>query len=357
MSFKPEPRVVVPAAVAVIALLAGAVLWRSEADASTQATDDAYVEADMTAVSPRVSGTIASVAVQDNQAVHAGDLLFTLDDRDLAVALDKARADATAAQAAVQALQATVARQDSLRRQARAALEGDEASLELAALERSRYAGMAGDGSGSQQAREQAEARWRVQRAAADRDAAALSAVEQQTQVLLGELEKARAGLAAAKAAQQAAELNLSYARVVAPVDGTIALRSARVGAYAPAGKPQLTLVPRNSLYVTANLRETQLQRVRAGQPVRLSVDALPATSFKGRVASLGPSSGVALSALPAHNATGNFTKIVQRLPVRIELEPGQAGLEQLKVGMSVRPEIDVAAAAPHESVSLAATR
>lgn len=162
---------------------------------------------------------------------------------------------------------------------------------------------------------------------------------------LRAELEKARSALLAAQAEKAAVDLKLSYASIVAPVSGVVAQRKARVGGYARMGEPLLTLVPVDAVYVEANFRETQLARVRVGQPVDITVDALPDVRFKGRVQSLGPASGVSFSPVPPHNATGNFTKIVQRLPVRIQLEPGQEGARQLRVGMSARPRVDVSTA------------
>lgn len=328
----------------VLAVAAGAFLTlnHAESDAASQATDDAYVQADFTVLSPRISGVVSALLVEENQPVRAGTPLLQLDPRDLQVALDSTRAQVASAQATILSLQAQIARQDSAQRQARATLEGGEAQLALAEANNRRFANLARDGSGTQQAQQQAEAQLRLQTAGRERDQAALLAVGQQSAVLQADLAKARAGLALAQAAQAAAELNLGYTRIAAPVDGIIAQRSARVGAFVSPGKPLLTLVPLDAVYIEANLRETQLARVRVGQPVQISVDALPGLRLSGHVQSLAPASGVSFSALPAHNATGNFTKIVQRLPVRISLDPGQAAARQLRVGMSVRPEIAV---------------
>lgn len=333
-------------ATALVVVAAAAVYFysHSESDATWQVTDDAYIEADFTQVASRLSGTVSKVLVEDNQTVHAGDLLATLDDRDLRVALDSAKAHVASAQAALVSLKAQLARQDSARRQASATLAADEAALVLAEANRTRFANMARDGSGTAQAQQQADAQWHVQRAGKDRDGAALQAVDQQSVVIRADLEKAQAALQAAQAAQAGAELNLSYAHITAPADGVVAQRSVRVGTFVQPGKPLLALVPLTDVYVTANYRETQLARMRPGQPVRLTVDALPGVQFSGRVSSLAPASGVSFSALPAHNATGNFTKIVQRLPVRIEIDEGQPKRELLRVGMSVRPEVDVGA-------------
>ncbi|WP_275627535.1 HlyD family secretion protein [Pseudomonas sp. 273] len=326
------------------ATLVGAflILNRSESSASEQSTDDAYVQADFTVIVPQVAGVITQVAVVDHQEVQAGAPLVSIDERDLSIAVDNAKAHVASAQAAIDSLQAQIARQRSIIEQAHAAVVATGANLKLAEANRSRFTNLARDGSGTVQAQQQAEAQWDIQRAAHERDRAGLHSAEQQTAILRADLEKARAALLAAQAEKAAADLNLSYARVTAPVGGIVAQRKARVGGYARVGEPLLTLVPLDAVYVEANFRETQLARVRVGQPVEIAVDALPGVQIKGRVQSLGPASGVSFSSVPPHNATGNFTKIVQRLPVRIHLEPGQEDVRQLRVGMSVRPVINV---------------
>lgn len=317
---------------------------RSTPDAPLQATDDAYVEADHTQVAPRLAGTVAKVLVEDNQSVHAGQLLAVLDDRDARVAVDSARAQVLSAQAVVNGLKAQLVRQRSLRAQASATVAADNASLTLAEANRTRFHAMAKDGSGTLQAQQQADAQWLVQQASRERDLAALQGVDQQSAVIQADVDKAQATLLAAQAALRGAELNLSYTRITAPDDGVVAQRSVRVGACVQPGKPLLAVVPLSDVYVTANFRETQLAHMRPGQPVRLTVDALPGVHFTGRVSSLAPASGVSFSPLPAHNATGNFTKIVQRLPVRIAIDAANPQRELLRVGMSVRPEVDVRA-------------
>jgi len=331
----------------VIAAAAGAgwLLTRSESDAATQATDDAYVQADFTVIAPQVSATIAKVDVLEHQAVRAGQPLLHLDDRALRIAVDAAKAHVASADAAVNGLQAQIERQGSALRQAKAALSADDASLSLAEANRQRFSNLARDGSGSVQAQQQADSQWQVQQAARERDLAGVQSTEQQTTILKADLERLKAAVLSARAEQAAAELNLSYAQIQAPTNAVVAEQSARVGGYVHAGQALLTLVPADGLYVEANFRETQMAHMRVGQPVSLNIDALPGVQLKGEVESLAPASGASLSPLPAHNATGNFTKIVQRLPVRIRLLPGQAALPQLRVGMSVHPQIDVSAA------------
>jgi len=322
-------------------------LNRPEAAASSQSTDDAYVQADFTTVAPQVSGQIAEVLVEDNQWVRAGELLAVIDDRDLRVAIDSAKAEVMSAQAAIDGLRARLLRQETDIRQAEAVVDADDAALILARADLKRYRNLAADGSGTVQALQQAETQLLIKQATREKNSAALQAARQQVDILTADLHKAEATLAQARAGLAAAELNLSYARITAPISGTVAQRNVRIGAYVHTGVPLLSIVPLDKVYVQANFRETQMARVRAGQPVQIRVDALPGVTLEGYVASLGPASGVSFSPIAPHNATGNFTKIVQRLPVKIGLAPGQEAAEKLLVGMSVQPIIDVRSDAP----------
>ncbi|HYG45395.1 MAG TPA: HlyD family secretion protein [Bordetella sp.] len=331
------------AIVTALALLAGA-LWldRPESAAASQSTNYAYIHADFTQVASRVPGTLVQVLVEDNQRVAAGDLLATLDDRDYAAALAGARAQVAGAQAAIDSLRAQQARQAATIRQAAAVLDGDDAALTLARAEAARYRKLADEGSGTVQQRQQAQSQLQVLQAGRVQHAAALDAARRQVGVLDAGLRQAQAQLAQAQAAQAAAGLQLSYTRITAPIGGVVGHRALRVGAYVAPGKPLLAIVPLDQLYVEANFRETQLAHVRPGQKVRIAVDALPGVELTGHVDSLGPASGVTYAPIAPHNATGNFTKIVQRLPVRIAFDAGQPALQRLRVGMSVQPEIDI---------------
>jgi membrane fusion protein (multidrug efflux system) len=331
-------------AVVLLAVLVGGFVAMnySETDASRQSTDDAYIQADFTVVSPQVSGRIAELLVADNQWVEAGQTLALIDDRDLRIAVDSAKAQVMTAQAVLAGLDAQIVRQGSAVLQARSTIEADAAALMLAQANHDRFSNLAADGSGTLQAQQQAQAQLRIQQAGREKDIAMLLAVRQQTDVLRIDARKAKAGVAQAGAALAAAELNLAYTRIVAPIAGNVGQRSVRVGAYVITGKPLLAIVPLDAIYVEANFRETQLTRVRPGQPVSIKVDALPGTVLRGRVESLGPASGASFSAIAPHNATGNFTKIVQRLPVRISIDASQEPVAQLRVGMSVVPAIDV---------------
>lgn len=317
-------------------------LNRPESRASKQSTDDAYVQADFTTVAPQVPGTVNQVLVQDHQAVRAGDLLAVLDDRELLVALNATKARVASAQASIASLQAHLLRQESAIRQAQAAVAADDASLRLAKENQLRYRNLSQDGSGTVQALQQADAQVGIQVAGRERNQAGVIAARQQVAILKADLDNALAALDQARSAQSAAELKLSYTRITAPVAGTIGHKSVRVGAFVNVGQPLLAIVPLENVYISANFRETQLARVRPGQAVQIEVDALPGEVLKGTVESLGPASGVSYAAVAPHNATGNFTKIVQRLPVRIRIDPGQAAAASLRVGMSVAPTIHV---------------
>jgi membrane fusion protein (multidrug efflux system) len=317
-------------------------LNRPASSASTQSTDDAYVRADFTTVAPQVAGTVKRVLVEDNQAVRAGDLLAEIDDREFVVALDAAKGRVASAQASIASLQANLVRQESAIRQAQAAVAADEAALKLARENQVRYRNLSVDGAGTVQALQQADAQVAIQSASREKNQAGVQAARQQVDILKADLENAKAALVQARAAQAAAELKLSYARIAAPVSGVVGQKSVRVGGFVNIGQPLMAIVPLDDVYITANFRETQLARVEPGQAVDIEVDALPGAVLKGEVESLGPASGATYSAVAPHNATGNFTKIVQRLPVRIRVDPGQPAAAGLRVGMSVVPTIRI---------------
>ena len=317
-------------------------LNRHESAANRQSTDDAYVRADFTLVASRVNGQITRVLVNDDETVRAGQLLAEIDDRDLRVAVQSAQAEAAAAQAAIGSLLATITRQASAIEQAQAAVRSDEASLVLAKANAMRYRNLSRDGSGTQQEAQQADAQMQVQTAALDRDKAGAEGARLQTSIFQADLKKAESTRDRSLAALAAAKLNLSYTRITAPIGGTVARRSLREGAFVNVGAPLLALVPLENVYIEANFRETQLARIHPGQAVAIRIDSLPGLVLSGRVASLASASGASFAPVAPQNATGNFTKVVQRLPVRITVNPGQAVSKQLRVGMSVQPTIEI---------------
>ena len=324
------------AGVVVIAAIAGAFYFLNDHASSdaVQTTDDAYVHADFTAVAPQVSGKISQVHVEDNQFVTAGTPLFDIDSREFDLDVARAKAQVLSAEATIAQINALLTQQQSVIAQAEANVAQDKANMVLAKADRQRFTNMAKDGSGTHQAAQQAEAHWQVQAAKLKHDTAVLQSAREQVDVLKSQFAKGQADRGVAMAAQHDAELKQSYAHVTAPIDGIVAQRRIRVGGYAHAGEVQLSIVPLNDVYITANFRETQLANMHEGQKVTLTADAYPGVTYDAHIDSLSPASEVAFSPVPAHNATGNFTKITQRLPVKIVLDQNR-DKPQLKMGMS----------------------
>ncbi|WP_173945304.1 HlyD family secretion protein [Microvirga sp. R24] len=302
-------------------------------------TDDAFVEADSTIIAPKVPGYIAEVSVADNQSVKAGQTLARIDDRDLRAALDQARADVAASEAAIRNIDAQIALQRSEIAQAEANVAATQASLRFAEADAARFRDLSRTGAGTLQRAQQTQSVQDQTRAALQRDEAALAVARAKVDVLNTSRAQAEANLRHSTAAARQAELNLSYTAIVAPVNGTVGARSVRLGQYVTVGTQLMAVVPLHAAYVVANFKETQLADVRPGQPVEIEVDGLPGATFRGHVESLSPASGLEFALLPPDNATGNFTKIVQRIPVRIAFDEDVSG--RLHAGMSVEPTID----------------
>jgi len=310
-----------------------------------ETTDDAYVKADSTIIAPKVSGYIAEVLVSDNEPVKAGQSLARIDDRDFRTALNQAKADVAASEAAVRNLDAQIQLQEPLIQQQAAEVDAAEANMKFAQEERTRYDELMKSGSGTVQRAQQTDATLRAQTAQLQQGKAGLIAANKKIEVLATERAKAVAQLDHARAVEQQAALNLSYTQISAPVEGTVGARSLRVGQYVQAGTQLMAVVPLDSVYVVANFKETQLTHVRNGEPVELRVDSFHGTKLKGHVDSLSPASGLEFALLPPDNATGNFTKIVQRVPVKIVLDDHNLkGL--LRPGMSAEPTVNTKAAA-----------
>ena len=305
-----------------------------------ESTDDAYVKADSTIIAPKVSGYIAKVLVRDNEKVRAGQVLAKIDDRDFKTALDQARADVAAAQASVRNLDAQLELQQPIIEQSTADVTAAEANLKFAQEERARYDDLMKTGSGTVQRAQQTDATLRASNAQLQHAKFGLLAAQRKIEVLTTQRAQAVAQLERARAVAEQAELNLSYTEITAPVEGTVGARSLRVGQYVQAGTQLMAVVPLDAVYVVANFKETQLTNVRPGQPVELHVDSFRNTTLRGHVDSLAPASGLEFALLPPDNATGNFTKIVQRVPVKIVLDDHRlTGL--LRPGMSAVPTVD----------------
>jgi membrane fusion protein (multidrug efflux system) len=312
--------------------------WRYQ-----ETTDDAYVQADSTIIAPKVSGYIAEVLVQDNQKVAAGQLLARIDDRDFKTALNQARADVAAAQAAVKNLDAQIELQEPVIPQQAGQVAAAEANLKFAEQERARYDDLMKTGSGTIQRAQQTDAALRAQTAQLQQEKSGLLAARKKVEVLTTQRAQAVAQLDRARAVEQQAELNLSYTEITAPVAGTVGARTLRVGQYVQAGTQLMAVVPLDQVYLVANFKETQLTHFRNGQPVEITIDSFHSVKLRGHVDSLSPASGLQFALLPPDNATGNFTKIVQRVPVKIVFDDqGLKGL--LRPGMSAEPTVDTKA-------------
>jgi len=306
-----------------------------------QSTDDAYVQADYTTIAPKVSGYIQDVLVEDNQPVKAGQVLARIDDRDFKTALAQARADVDSAKAEVSNIEAQLEEQQSVIAQAAAAIKSDQAGVSFAQQDYTRYHSLTATHATSVQDEQRAQTVLQQQNAALQRDQAGLTAARQRVDVLTTAKAKAETEVERLQAVEQQAELNLGYTTIVAPIDGTVGARSLRVGQYVQAGTQLMAVVPLSAVYVVANFKETQLAAVKRGQPVEITVDGLPGVTVTGKVDSLAPASGLEFALLPPDNATGNFTKIVQRIPVKIALEVSPELVGRLRPGMSAEPVID----------------
>jgi membrane fusion protein, multidrug efflux system len=311
-------------------------------------TDDAYVKADNTTIAPKVSGYLHEVLVGDNEPVTAGQVLARIDDRDFRVALDQAKADVAAARAAITSKQAQLGVQEAAIDAARATIDVDKATVTFAAQENKRYTDLAATGFGSVQNAQQAQSRNAGAQAAIARDTANLASAVKQVDLLKAEIVQANATLARTEAVQSQAQLNLEYTSIVAPIDGIVGNRTLRPGQFVQAGTQLMSVVPATGAYVVANYKETQLTDVRQGQAVDIAVDMFPGQVVHGRVDSIAPASGQEFALLPPDNATGNFTKVVQRIPVKIALDRGTHPSVELRPGMSVIPTIETRAQAQY---------
>lgn len=297
-------------------------------------TDNAYVRGDITQISPKVSGHVTQVVVRDNQAVKAGDVLFRIDDRDFRARLAQADAALAARKAAVGNLQAQLDLQQAVIRQAEAALHEASVDAARAGRDATRARELAGEQLIAASQFDQLASSAQAASARVVEMQAGLMAARQRVDVLNSQRPQLLADIDAAQAVVTLAALDVDSAVVRAPVDGRVSERAARPGQYVKAGTALIALVPAR-LWVVANFKETQLQGMRAGAAVEVAIDAVPGTQFHGRLDSLSPASGAQFALLPPDNATGNFTRIVQRVPVRIVLMDEPSRLGDLRPGMS----------------------
>jgi membrane fusion protein (multidrug efflux system) len=306
-----------------------------------ESTDDAYIGGDVTVIAPKVAGFISTVAIGDNQHVHAGDLLIKLECRDYLAALARAEAAVAVQEAALTNLDATRRLQEALVAQAQATITAADAEIVRARDDQARFARLLKDRAVSVQESQRADAEYKEAAAVGEKARAGLLATQRQLEVIDTEKQQARAALDQAIAERDLARLNVGYAELRAPIDGIVGNRSAQVGAYATVGSQLISLVPARGLWVEANFKENQLAGIHPGSPASVKVDSIPGKTFPGRVLSVAPATGAQFSVLPPENATGNFTKIVQRVAVRIVFEDETATLGQLRPGLSVTAKVN----------------
>jgi membrane fusion protein, multidrug efflux system len=302
-------------------------------------TDDAYVNAHVVSIVPKVAAYVSKLHVNDNSKVARDDLLLELDPRDFQVAVDIAKADLKSAEANAGNIEAQLTEQKSIIAGGEPTVEGDQAVLDFAQQQLDRYKSLANTGSGTVERLQQAESDVGQHRATLEHDRAALEAERAHRAVLETQLLQAKAAIERQQAALEQAELNLSYTDIRATDAGSVANKTVEVGNYVQPGQVLFSVVP-DDLYITANFKETQLTDVRPGQRVTVRVDAFPGLRLKGRVDSIQRGTGSQFALLPPENATGNFVKVVQRVPVKVTFDdPGKA-LRWISPGMSVEAKI-----------------
>ncbi len=323
-----------------VAIVQGHAWWTSGRYIET--TDDAYVGGEITEIAPHVAGFVAEVLVKDNELVRSGQLLVRIDDREARAAHDQVRALVHERKGIVNSLEAQLARQDADIQRARAELDAREADARFAREDAGRYGRLAVSRASSQQEAERA-------RSASDRAVATVGAARaemnseiEQRRVLESRIAAARDGIAQAQAALRTAAIDLGYTEIFSPIDGYVGNRAVRPGAHVSTGTYLLSIVPAHGLWVDANFKEDQIGGMRPGQAATVVADTFPELKMRGHIQSLAPATGATFSVIPAENATGNFTKIVRRVPVRIVLDGRDGELGVLRPGLSTVVSIDL---------------
>jgi membrane fusion protein, multidrug efflux system len=330
--------VTVAACLVLIGIVGGIVNWLEVRD--YESTDDAFVAARSFSIAPKVGGYAVEVPVTDNQHVKAGDVLARIDERDYKIAVDQAQAQVAVAQANIDNVQAQIDSQHQQVDQAKAQLEQTQAAEVFAQQEETRSSDLVKRGADTVQHDQQNRSNLQQAQANTTRAKAALTAAELGIKTLEAQLESARASLQQAQAQLDQAKLNLGYTRVTAAQDGRVVKLTGAVGTYATPGQSLMMFVP-DDIWVVANYKETQLADMRSGQRVDFTIDAYPGRTITGHVDSVQPGSGTAFSLLPAENATGNYVKVVQRVPLKIVVDhwPDDVAIGP---GMSVVPWVKV---------------
>jgi membrane fusion protein, multidrug efflux system len=306
-----------------------------------ESTDDAYLKADITAISPKITGYVTEVLVQDNQRVKRGQVLVKIDDRDYKAHVHAAEADLAGAKAALVNLDARIQLQHSAIDMAGTDIGATAAEQHFDQEEMTRYAGLAKSGAGTEQRVQQADAALKKSTAAVDRAQAALESAKRQLAVLESQRAGEEADVEGKAAALDLAKIDLADTEIVAPEDGVTGQRAVRVGQLVKPGTQILAVVPIQAIYAVANFKETQLTHMHGGEKVAIEIDSFPGVTLEGHIDSLAPASGAEFSLLPPDNATGNFTKIVQRIPVKILLPADNPLAGRLRPGMSVVSTVD----------------
>jgi membrane fusion protein (multidrug efflux system) len=329
---------VVGSVLLVLAAAGGYVYWNYASD--FESTDDAFIAARQIAIAPKVTGYVTQVPVTDNQHVAAGAVIARIDDRDYRIALEQASAQVAAAQASIQNIDAQLAVQQAQVKASEAQVEQAQATLVFAQQQSARYDALARNGAGTVQNAQQYSSQLLQQQAALKSAQAALTVAQRQIESLKAQRNSAEASLAQAVAQRDQAQLNLSYTTVTAAQAGRVVNLTASPGEFAQAGTNLTMFVP-DEIWVTANFKETQLASMRPGQPASMHIDAYPNRAIRGHVASVQPGSGTAFSLLPAENATGNYVKVIQRVPVKIVIDNPPTDVA-LGPGMSVVASVRV---------------
>ena len=322
----------------IVAAAIGYLYWENAGHFET--TDDAFIAARQFAIAPKVSGYIIAVPITDNQHVATGDVIARIDDRDYRAALAQAEAQVAAAQASIENIDAQTSVQQAQIGVNQAQVDQAQSGLVFAQQQAARFQGLAQKGSGSVQDAQQYNSQLHQQQAAVASAQANLNLAQRQVESLKAQRSNAVASHAQAQAQRHQAQLNLSYTIVTAAQPGRAVQLGAAVGQFAQAGTNLSMFVP-DEIWVTANFKEDQLDAMRPGQPVMLEIDAYPGRTIHGHVASIQPGSGTAFSLLPAQNATGNYVKIVQRVPVKIIMDDPPTDVA-LGPGMSVGPTVRI---------------
>jgi membrane fusion protein (multidrug efflux system) len=302
-------------------------------------TDDAYVQADTVAVMPKVAGYVTALHVTDNSRFTANQLLVEIDPRDFQVAVHSAQANLQSARASKANVLDQLAEQTHLIAAAQATVDSDRAILQFAHQQLARYGTLAKNGAGTEERLQQAVSDIGRNKASLDHDVAALAAAQARVGVLQSQAGQAEATIEREDAALAQAQLNLSYTKISAVADGTVANRTVQVGDFVQPGQTLFSAVP-NETYIVANFKETQLAHMRVGQSVRVRVDALPGGALHGHIDSFQRGTGSSFALLPPENATGNFVKVVQRIPVKIVVDGPAEALRMIAPGMSVEATV-----------------